>query len=129
MLNKKFAANGIMLDNKKIFMIKRGPTAPAFPNHWACPGGICVAGETPEETARREVKEEAGLNFEAEELFFVSKLHLDLYHFIGSFNCQLIKDDREVAGCKWLSYDEAKSLPLAFDYIEIVERLRIVGKL
>ena len=37
---------------------------------WSCPGGICELGESLEQTARRELKEEAGL--EAGDLHFFS---------------------------------------------------------
>jgi len=45
----------------QILLLRRTVTAPNYPLYWAVPGGMCEEGETPEETALRELKEESGL--------------------------------------------------------------------
>jgi 8-oxo-dGTP pyrophosphatase MutT (NUDIX family) len=40
-----------------------------FPGHWGLTGGAAHAGETPEQTARREVEEETGMTLERFEPF------------------------------------------------------------
>lgn len=47
--------------NGRIAMLKRGPNATHGANLWSVPGGWIDYGETPEETALREVREEVGL--------------------------------------------------------------------
>lgn len=49
----------VTLDGNALFL-KRGPTAPDFPDCWDFPGGGTEDDETPEQTAVRETKEEIG---------------------------------------------------------------------
>lgn len=44
-----------------VLLLRRGPTAPWKPGWWNFPGGIVDAGETFEDAAYRELREEAGL--------------------------------------------------------------------
>jgi 8-oxo-dGTP pyrophosphatase MutT (NUDIX family) len=48
-------------EGRILLQLRDDNPAIAFPNHWAITGGGMEAGETPEETARRELLEETGL--------------------------------------------------------------------
>ncbi len=62
--NKGFTALIIViLSSYQILLLKRGKTAPYMPGRWSLPGGASENGETPEEVAKRELKEETGLSF------------------------------------------------------------------
>lgn len=43
-----------------VLLLKRSKTEPSFANHWSLPGGKAEDGESPEQAARREAREEIG---------------------------------------------------------------------
>ena len=49
----------VMVNDGMLLIAKRKPTG-RLPNLWELPGGKVEPGETPEQTARRELKEETG---------------------------------------------------------------------
>lgn len=49
----------------RVLLLQRGPTAPQGALEWNLPGGIIEPGEVPEDTARREAREEAALRVAA----------------------------------------------------------------
>ena len=56
-----FAGGCLFNDEGKVLLQKRGDSG-----KWGFPGGAIELGETPEETAVRELKEETGLDVEVE---------------------------------------------------------------
>lgn len=54
--------NLILLREKKILLLKKGPEVSSFHGLWACPSGGMEPGETPKETIIRETYEEIGLH-------------------------------------------------------------------
>lgn len=52
------AAAVIQDETGRVLLLQRGPTAPTFPEHWGVVTGYVDAGETPAQTALREIAEE-----------------------------------------------------------------------
>ncbi|MBN1169709.1 NUDIX hydrolase [Candidatus Micrarchaeota archaeon] len=59
---RPFACDMVLIENGKILLIKRGREP--FRGQWAVPGGRIDDFETAEQCARREMKEETGLDIE-----------------------------------------------------------------
>jgi 8-oxo-dGTP pyrophosphatase MutT (NUDIX family) len=97
------------------------------PSRWQLPKGIVDPGESPEDTALREVREEAGITTE-----MVAPIHIIEYWYVGSRGKQRVRfhkfvhffllayctgevseHDHEVSEARWVSIDEAANL-LAF---------------
>lgn len=69
----RYGAYGIVIQNKKLLLTqkKSGP----YRGLWGLPGGAIEFGETPEETLKREIKEEAALKASQLELLTVLTNH------------------------------------------------------
>ncbi|HWP91393.1 MAG TPA: NUDIX hydrolase [Thermodesulfobacteriota bacterium] len=119
----------IITDDKKIILVKR--VFDPYQDQWALPGGIVEYGETVEEAAIREAKEETGLDIKIEKLVGVySAPDRDPRgHFVSvCFLCKPvggeIKTSEETKEVKAFSKEEIKGIKLAFDHGKI---LRDIG--
>jgi len=120
----KIVSSAIILENKKILLIKRSDDEKAFPGYWAGPGGKANEGETPEQAVTREAKEETNLEFKPKELIKIGQyMDRPLYRFYGDWSGDVKIQEEEIADWKWYSYDEAIKLKLAFDWREVIEIL------
>ena len=82
----------------ELFIHLRTATKDVYPSHWdVCIGGVLAAGETFEQGVRREIKEELGIDADAEPLFpfryaddatFAHGMAYRLYHD-GPFELQV----------------------------------------
>jgi len=59
---RPFACDMILVEDGKVLLVKRGREP--FRGEWALPGGRIEEGETAEQCAMREMKEETGLDVE-----------------------------------------------------------------
>jgi ADP-ribose pyrophosphatase YjhB (NUDIX family) len=92
------------------------------------PSGRWEAWENPEEIVTREVEEETWLIFTPTKLIHTSqqtnwdeevKAHRFIWTWTGKINIQ----EEEADWYAWYSYQETKSLKLAFDYADVIEIL------
>jgi 8-oxo-dGTP pyrophosphatase MutT (NUDIX family) len=96
--------------DRRVLLVRSRPA----PHDWVLPKGHIERGETPEETARREVREEAGID--AEPLRYAGTLefhtpagkHVRAAYFLMRFVEHVTQDEhRETA---WVTLDEALAL-------------------
>jgi 8-oxo-dGTP diphosphatase len=121
-----FGASGLILKENKILLVKRSSNANTFPNTWTCPGGRSKEGESPQQTAARELKEEVNLDFKPRMLFKKGKHKgSELFRFLGDWSGDVKIQEEELSDYNWFSYIDAIKLDLGFDYREIIEMLHL----
>ncbi|UMB55321.1 NUDIX hydrolase [Lutibacter sp. A64] len=119
------AASGIILDNKKILLLKRSNYTERYPGFWGCPGGRAEKGETAEQNVIREVKEECNLDFTPTKIIKTGVWQgKKFYRILGNWSGKIKIQQEEVADYNWFTFSEAIKLDLSFDYKEILETLR-----
>ncbi|WP_270567560.1 NUDIX hydrolase [Clostridium beijerinckii] len=108
------AAGAIIYKNRKILLQRRADSG-----KWAIHGGVLELGETVEETVKRELNEEIGINpielkfykvFSGEDMHTVYPNGDEVYYINVIFLCdkyegELKEDNNEVTELKWFDVD------------------------
>lgn len=120
---------GIIIDKyKRILLIKRIINDNMFPCHRSLPSWKWIDLENPKQTAKREVYEEVWLNFTPTTLFMSSILEhswiqIQTYRYLWNWSWKVNIQDGECDWFAWYTYDETKSLKIAFDYRDMIDKL------
>jgi nucleoside triphosphatase len=114
-------AVGVLIFNKegKVFLM----LSPKWKDEYGIPGGHVEIGETAEETAKREIMEEVGLEIEDigfllfqeaifPEEFYKRKHFIFLDYIAKAKTTNVTLDNRECMEYVWVTLDEALKLPL-----------------
>ncbi len=113
-------------DNASKILLTRRNIEP-FKGQWCLPGGHIDRYEAAGEAAIREVKEETGLDFEAQffgyfdEIIPERNIHAVVIVFEGRGTGALVAQQDEVMAIEWFTIDKARSLALAFAHNDILE--------
>ncbi len=111
-----FVGVGVLIgDGEKILLIKRG--SEPSKGLWSIPGGLVELGEKTTEAARREAKEETGLDVEIERLLdVIDNVIKDdegrvLYHYIivdylGHLVAGELRTATDAEDAKWVTRDQ-----------------------
>jgi len=119
----------------KILLIQRD--LPPFDGKWALPGGFLRLEETLEEAARRELREETGIdNLYLEQLYTFGAIHRDprervvtvAYYALVKLSNHRVQAATDARSVGWFSLHDLP--PLAFDHQSIIEMAhdRLRGK-
>lgn len=114
-------------DRQTILLTRR--TVEPFKDHWCFPGGHIDAGESALDAVQREAEEEAGLELHApvffgycDEIFPELHFHAVVLMFYASASGALRPQPAEVSDIGWFSLQQARSLSLAFNHKDVLDR-------
>jgi len=127
MSNKRVGAAAVIMDSEgRILLVKHNYGK----YNWELPGGLSEQKESAEDTAKREVLEETGLEVTVERLTGVYyEPYNDMHHFV--FICKVVDnqqpqpDASEVTDCKYYNVDDLPRPISDFTITRIQEALNI----
>ena len=116
----------IFNDKKEFILIKRKYNP--YKDCWAFPGGFVDYGETTEDAAVREAKEETSIDVDLQNQFKVysnplrdPRGHTITVVYLAKGNMNDMKADDDAKGIEIFSYEDLKDMNLAFDHKQILE--------
>ena len=105
----------------RVLLIRRG--SDPYEGYWALPGGFVEVGETPEDAAAREAKEETGLDIEIVKLVGVySDPDRDPrgHNVSCAYLARSAGDPRAASDAAEVSFRDPSTVELAFDHEKII---------
>lgn len=125
MATQPFAASVALLRKEDVLLIERA-REPSI-GKWTLPGGRLEAGETAEDCAAREVREELGLAVYGLKPLGTLRLGPQGLHRLAVFATQtfegeIVPDPREVRAWKWVKAHQIGQLNTTLDLNDVVAR-------
>lgn len=106
----------------RLLLVRRG--RPPSAGLWSVPGGRLEAGETPQQAAVREVREETGLDVTVGALLATVEIGEFLVHdFAAEVVGGELRAGDDASDVRWCSFDEAALLPLTPGLLEELRRM------
>ena len=125
----------VINEKKQILFQKRSANKKHFPNKWALCSGLVISGESCDEAAVRELKEELGVEFQISDLHLLEgNLNLTrFYYVITNYDeSQFVIQKEELSSVKWFDLDEIlekvnsgdDSIIIRKDRLYLLEKIR-----
>ena len=118
----------VVNDRKQILLQKRSANKKYFPNKWALCSGLVISGESCDEAAVRELKEELGVEFQISDLNLLEgNLNLTrFYYVITNYDeSQFVIQKEELSSVKWFDLDEVLEKVISGDDSIIIRKDRL----
>jgi 8-oxo-dGTP diphosphatase len=114
----------------RMLLVRRGK--PPRLGHWSLPGGAQQLGETVAEAARREVKEEVGLDVTLGDIVATVDLierdpqdriryHYTLIDFVAEAPSAALRPGSDAADARWFSIAEIEALGLWSETVRVIK--------
>ena len=114
----------------RVLLIKRGK--PPRQGQWSLPGGAQKLGETLAETARREVREETGIDVDLGDIIATLDLidrdeagqvrhHYTLIDFVAEGQEETLQAGDDAADARWFSREEVDQLGLWSETFRVID--------
>jgi mutator protein MutT len=117
----------VLIEKEGRYLLIR-EAAPKWKGKWFLPGGKVEVGETPEDAAHREVKEEAGCTIMIDGMFYFKYTEKFFYRYLTFFFvARIIGEeiktfaDKHSLEVRWFTYDEINKLPLRQRLLDILK--------
>ncbi len=122
----------VIIKNSKgeILLGLRG-NLPTYPHTWGLPGGMADYGESVEDTVKREIKEELGVNVKIVKRAknFYENIpkqrpashSVDLVYYAKIMDNEIPKPKDETLEVKWFKPSEIRNMELAYSHKEILK--------
>jgi ADP-ribose pyrophosphatase YjhB (NUDIX family) len=114
--------------DRKVLLVKRA--RPPFAGLWSLPGGKTEGGEAPREAARRELKEETGIEADVEGVVDLIKIPSDeqdecgtaykLTVFYGQPVGGSLKPGGDAEAAEWVHLDDVEDLPMTAGTADLI---------
>ncbi len=125
----RVVASVILKKENKILLVKE--VLEDFEEHWIFPGGGVDFGETITDAAKREIKEEIGLDINIKEflgfreaIFPKYNYHTVIFFFVGEPLNHKMKKSNKILDAKYFSLEEIKNLKLVKSAEWILEEIQ-----
>jgi len=111
----------------ELLIQKRSTNKPKNPGKWACTAGAVDAGETSLDGAKREVKEELGLELEEDKFDFLISFKreftfIDVWLIKADIEISDIKlQEEEVDEAKWISINELEKMLETEEFVQSIK--------
>ena len=121
-----------VLNGQDVLLMKRAPHRRVFPNRYNGLGGHIERGEDPLSSARREIKEESGLDVYDLRLCSVHNINTDgqggilLFVFVGTSDSREVVSDPAEGTLEWVPVDRVHTLDLVEDLPELLRRVLVM---
>lgn len=117
----------VLVEDGRILLIQRGREPGR--GLWAVPGGKVRHGEAMKDAARREMREETGLEVEVGEVVWVGEFiedghHLVLIDFSGTRTGGELRPGDDADDARWVAFDEVAEYALTLTMHDLVDTLR-----
>ncbi len=112
---KQVSTVALINEDGQLFLMKRSDEITHWSGVWNFPGGSVDEGETYAEAAIRELKEEAGLDVDPNDLFYLGHLDTDdgkrIHIHVSEEHSGEVNMNWESSDWAWVSFDDLHEYP------------------